>query len=397
MEWKKLRETVEGTLAAWPRRFPLIACVAIILLCGYVPSSAADTSAAEPTEKEISAAYESLSAKDRQTVDEFSADERRVVLRSRAIQARLDVESGRATQKGLLKPGDRIHTSLPLTYVVDPLLKQAFDAYLDESVPSEEAIRLFTLYIEKNPKSEFLPEVYFRIGAAYSMHSRPSKKVRLDLAWKYFGKAHELYGSKFSYAHITAWASLANRAKAPLEFRMKYYEWLLQLAEEASVENMYPYRQIEQTFNGRSPKIGQDEMKYILSGMRRNLPNFIKSAEKTIIWRVSKKPYLLSVLSSRYPNSKLGNMARQKLMAMASRGVSPIDDPAFLQPYKGSGDADPNGTPRSPASEAPSKDLPTSADESATSPRWTLPVFLGVGVVALLLVLRLCRHRRVFP
>jgi tetratricopeptide (TPR) repeat protein len=263
------------------------------------------------SEEELKVVYNSLKQEDKDAMKTWSEEDIINYLRSRAMYER----EKNAPYNGPEIPEHSNANKNIEIYEPDPLLKKAFEAYSDPNVPSNNAIQLFEKYIEKNPDSPFLAEIYFRIGALYSIHIRKNlgEQKNMDLQKKYYEKAHKLYGDKFSYLNDTAWASLVNMTSSSLEERKKYYDWLLKFKKEIKPDDIYPIREIEQTFNGRQPKLSSREITTISKGLKANLAHFIDSTEKNILWRTGGNYKDLADLASSYPDTNLGKNAKIRL------------------------------------------------------------------------------------
>lgn len=263
------------------------------------------------SEDELNAAYNSLKQEDKDAMKTWPEEDVINYLRSRATFER----EKNAPYKGPEFPVDSNANKSIVLYEPDPLLKKAFEAYSDPNVPSNNAIQLFEKYIEQNQDSPFLAEIYFRIGALYSIHIRKNlgEQKNEELQKKYYEKAHKLYGDQFSYLNNTAWASLINMTSSSLEERKKYYDWLLKYKKEIKPEDIYPIREIEQTFNGRQPKLSSRDISTMSKGLKGNLASFIVTAEKNILWRTGGNYKDLADLASSYPDTNLGKNAGLRL------------------------------------------------------------------------------------
>ena len=87
---------------------------------------------------------------------------------------------------------------------MDPSLKKAYLTFLDDSSPRGKVIDLFNQYIEKNPESEFLPEIYLRIGALCCIHPKEQfdESYESKLADTYYEKARISRDKIGYFSHI---------------------------------------------------------------------------------------------------------------------------------------------------------------------------------------------------
>lgn len=305
----------------WAR---LIVC-GLILLCVGTTLAPAQTEPPPVTDAELRAEYERLDDVDRERVDQWTPQDRENYLRER-IQLR---------SQGVKLWKEPPPPAPPAKYQVDPLLREAFKAYHNESLPREKPIELFEKYIQQNPNSPFVAECYFRIGALYSIHQREGEPRRNDLQVKYYTKAHELWGDKFSYLHKTAWATLANRSMS-LDFKKEYYDWLLSFKSgERGPEEWYPYSEIEQTFNGRAPDWFKDDLPRLHGFfLTENLDRGIRVAEANILQAVGNHYASLADLARSYPDTPLGREARKKLDRLdrgpTTGAINTMERPEFL-------------------------------------------------------------------
>ena len=222
-------------------------------------------------------------------------------------------------------------------YEADPLLVEAFEIYNDVDRPRDDAIDLFEKYIEQNPQSPFVAEVYFRIGALYSIPRRSDEPLRVDQQIKYYEEAHKRWGEAFSYLNQTAWATLANRSNT-LGDRKAYYDWLISFEDEANPDRVYVTREIEQVFNGRQPEITEDEKARVITAWTKtNLAGIVYTSEQNILyWARNNYDYLVD-LASTYPNRRLGKEAKKRLNELdlekdVNSPSAVLSSPEFLNP-----------------------------------------------------------------
>jgi tetratricopeptide (TPR) repeat protein len=290
-------------------------CCSGILLRPARAQSDQDTFTPEQLEK----IYQELPAEDKPVVDSWSAAEREKYLRTRAKMLQMA-----STLHPKLPPRDYNlpENTLPL-YSVDPLLKEAMTKYGDEKIPRQEVLALFEKYLKQTPDSVFLPEIYFQMGALYSMARRPGLGEKYDRQKmiEYFQKAHALYGTKYSHLHVTAWASLANMRESGLEFRKGYLRWLQRLMQ-SDVNDVWPIREIEQTFNGRAPELSVADREVILKNLQDYQDIDFDTASKCIFHIERGNPRSLADLAKSFPGTEL---ARQCLLSLGVKNQVDLD------------------------------------------------------------------------
>ena len=325
--------------------FPLWAGIVLTALLAQSVSSAGNDakgtsgqSSSAPTEAELQAIYDAMPPEDQRLIDGWPSDQKR-----RHLLSRWSAEEA-AAGNGMHRPAQETPGQAPtfVPYVLDPVLRDAYDAYVDEKRPSSEAIELLKQYAEANPYSEFLPEVYYRLGALYSIHRREGEEPNIALQVEYYSKAHELYGRKFDHVHRTVWATLANRSRS-VETHREYYDWLVELQAEGTVEDIYPIRTIGQTRNGRWPKKTANTFQAGLVNMKWTLPTSVRVAEDNVLHFASGRYAALAELAAAYPGTRLGKLAAERLHQLdkATGGaIRQMDDPAFLNPVPASVDAE---------------------------------------------------------
>lgn len=310
-------------------------CVPLAMLAIASQMSAAETGTpGEPSQADLEAIYKAVPPEDRAVIDTWPPEQKAQYLRQRARAAQL-----RAVTAPLPPPDKRTGPGpeqvAPELYVLDPLLREAFEAYVDENRPSVEAIRLFEEFAQRNPGSEFLPEVYFRIGALYSIHRRAGEPSNREKEIEFFRKAHALYGNRFEPLHSCAWASLANLSRSLAEQR-RYYDWLLRLQATGALDDIHPVRQIEQTRNGRPPRMAKEDIGQRYDAMKRIVPVEVDTAEKNILAQASQTYASLAELAAAYPSTRLGVAASERLERLdresANGAIRAMDGESFAVP-----------------------------------------------------------------
>ena len=213
--------------------------------------------------------------------------------------------------------------SSPKTEAVDPELLRMFEDRVNFQIPSDQVIERFERYIAAHPESPFNPELYFRIAELYSLQFQRTDLGEVSNSQKrdeYFEKAREAYGGKYSPLNYNAWASLANAPNATIEQRKAFYDWWLSLAD-ATVEDIYPYREVEQTFNGRPVDMDLETQEVVLANLQRYHAQSQRVAEDNIIWRVKSRPEELANLAGSYPETRFGQEAARLLHEFQFRGA----------------------------------------------------------------------------
>jgi hypothetical protein len=223
---------------------------------------------------------------------------------------------------------NRAASSLPRpSYEIDPSLREAWRQYLDTKGRDREAVRsLFEAYLAREPNSPFKAEVYYLMGSLYSNNIIPElgEKMDLPLARKFYGKAHELYGSKWTpQAEGAYWLLISS--PGTLVDRKAYYEWLTKLAKAGTPEDMYPIRTIDQCIAHNAPP--EDDLAGRTARLKwmqnKYIQDRIKSTEKEMLryasWGDDRHEKLLDLATS-YPGTELAKQAR-KAMEDASADV----------------------------------------------------------------------------
>ncbi|QQE10645.1 hypothetical protein JD969_14200 [Planctomycetota bacterium] len=203
-------------------------------------------------------------------------------------------------------------------YEVDPMLRLAFDAYNDEE-KHDEAIRLFNKYLELNPDTPFKAEVYFRLGYLHQ-GDRNYNENHEDLQVKYYQKAHEIWGNKISYTHMVAWRTLVNKSDS-FAYQKAYFDWLMSIKRgELGAKDWYRIRNIQETFNGRHPRISENDFEHIHDFfMKANLNNFLSSGGNNFYsWSKDNEAHL-AVLAESYPEEEIGQLAKARLEKMKNK------------------------------------------------------------------------------
>lgn len=307
----------------------LFVAMGVVLASWFAVAGLAQASGGAPTDADLNAIYRLLKDSDRSVVDQLTPEQRRQYLASK-WEAQKKAEGSGVPR--YVAPD--VAPSSPTLYSLDPLLRSAYEAYVDENRPSSDAIALLKRYAAETPTSEFMPEVFFRLGALHSMHTREGEPVNIPMEIEYFQKAHDLYGKSFDPIHEACWGTLANRSHSLAEHR-KHYDWLLALQASGTVNDICGIREIGATRNGRYPRKSPDDLLVELKTMKQNLPDYITTAEDNILHFVSNNYACLAELASAYPNTRLGRLASERLARLDRKSslgaVRRINDPEFME------------------------------------------------------------------
>ncbi len=233
---------------------------------------------------------------------------------------------------------------VPELYEVDPLLKQAYENYLNyKGRDRDRTIALFEQYIKNNPESVFLPEIYFTMSNMYcgNANTENGESINLKKMQEYALKAWKGYGGKFSYDGSTAYYNLAFLTGS-FQKRLEYYDWLLGLKKMGAVEGFYNVRSIEMCIKGWSPQYTPKQLKEGWTWFQEhNLPQLILSTEKQIYqdsFQPNRNTYMdLSIIAKRYPDTELGRQARHALdeadeaLGIGIYNLMDIDNPITIE------------------------------------------------------------------
>ncbi len=205
-------------------------------------------------------------------------------------------------------------------YQIDPLLKKAWLKYKDwDNRDREHVVELFYEYIEKNPNSVFLAEVYYRLGSMYSNNRNHKRGETGDeaLMKKYFGKALELYGDLFTAQSDAARSFLVDNS---LEARKVYYEYLLDFYSNGGPKDIYPIRSIALCTEGYHPELDFEQRADFYRRTKPTFPARIANYEDHILERVSDID--LVNLAESYPVTELGRQAQHRLDGIGKEKLS---------------------------------------------------------------------------
>lgn len=198
-------------------------------------------------------------------------------------------------------------------YITDPLLKEAYTYWADaHNRRRDYAISLFEKYIARYPASPFLPEIYFRIGALYSINANSAlgEATNRALATKYFELARKGFGEKYCVENVVAWGSLTNYA-GDVGKGKEYYNWLRKLQTQATADDIYPIRSIALCLQGLPAEMSSSEREGLLPGVKKNLQAYVTTTEQNLVYMAL--PTDLAALASEYPGTRLSELAGQAL------------------------------------------------------------------------------------
>ncbi len=204
---------------------------------------------------------------------------------------------------------------------VHPLLREAWLQYQDyENRDREQVVSLFEKYIEEDPCSVFLAEIYYRLGSLYSNNANHKRGETLDRekANVHFKKAHELYGKKYSVEADAAWSFLAFAPGEPTSSRKAYYEWHRNLFDKGTSEDIYPIRGIAlYVLYNCTPELDPNEKKGQYRSYKKNFPIQNISIERALFQYASYIDLLDFVRS--YPGTELAKHCREQLNEIDDR------------------------------------------------------------------------------
>ena len=246
------------------------------------------------TSEQLSETYRSLPIQDRKELDRLSSERRKNELTEKRRVLGILERSGHPPFK------------------MDQLLRDAYEYYLEwEGRDRETSIALFNKYIEKEPQSPFLPDIYAIIGYLYgqSANTRRGEKSDREQGNHYLKMAHEIWGERYSSSSLAAWANLACAEGSSQEERRKYYNWLLMLGKSGSAKNCYPYAELGMCYAGKSLELTEDDVRVRVKWLDENIDRIIQGAESYFL--NSSTPEDLEVWAAQYPHTTLGQRAAE--------------------------------------------------------------------------------------
>ena len=327
------------------------------------------------SEAELEAVYRSLPERQRKLLDEYATakQRRRYLAALRRIQdeKRSDAELDRRIAEAKARAAK---PEPPARYEMDPMLRKAYEYWADwKNRHRDVSIRLFQDYIDKNPESPFLTDIYFNIGALYSIHinRRFNEKKDMDLAMEYYRKAHKGYGRKWAPRNSSAWAGLAYDSRDMTKVR-EYYDWLRYLEKDGTIDDIYPFNGIGQCTEWRPPERSKEEKLVCLGNMKETIAGAINIAERNMFAMAS--PVDLAVFVSDYPVTQLAKQSKYALKSLAADAAAgaleildvPIEEDIvtaediemFPESESAGSAASPPAEEKAPPSGAPRRDAP---------------------------------------
>ena len=278
------------------RRWSVVLLVLLpTMLC--VSSSTAQTTQHHTPEEE-----EEMDARIR---DEMKAKDDR--MRERAMQRRLE-EQREAENRRAQREADK--------YKVDPVLAEIMRERLSDTRDRDRVERNLLEYIENNPDSVFMAELYFHLGAVYSHNALfPKEKLDRKKATMYFEKAHELFEGKYCVASDCAWAYLVLRRDVPVAAKREYYDWVRE-TKKLTPEDIWPYRNIEKCMiYGKWPELSQAERAKEAEDWHQCSGVVVTACERTLMMYADLPT--LGVYAAEYPETELGRQAQMRLQKRA--------------------------------------------------------------------------------
>ncbi len=266
------------------------------------------------TPEQLSETYRSLPIQDRKELDRLSSERRKNELTEKRRVLGILERSGHPPFK------------------MDQLLRDAYEYHEyheyhedwenrdRENRDRETCIALFNKYIEKEPKSQFLPDIYELIGGHYGStistrhgekSDRENEKSDREKRDKYFMMAHQIWGETYSLNNQIVWGNLACAEGSSREVRRTYYDWLLLLRKADSPKICYPYAGLERCYRGGSFEYTDDEVLVRFKWLKENIDFWIQVAEKYFL--NSSTPEDLKFWATEYPNTKLGERAAETI------------------------------------------------------------------------------------
>ena len=228
---------------------------------------------------------------------------------------------------------------------IDPLLRAAWEGYTDYHHRDREQVKqLFLRYIEQNPQTPFAPEIYYRIGSMYSNNANHRNGETFDRAErnKYFTLAVEGYKDTFSVEAEAARSFLVSNPRQSTAERLEYYDWLIGFEGQVEAKDIHPVQPISEHVGYAEPVIQtEDEMKMRVAQVKRVRETFVTAAENNII-RLVKGPEDLGLIAERYPDRRIGELAKKKLGTWESKLLDAdtvLDHPDFTEVKEGSDNA----------------------------------------------------------
>lgn len=210
-------------------------------------------------------------------------------------------------------------TEVPDFEINRGLLKEAIESWRDwENRRREETIALFEEYLQTVPDSPYRAEIYVRIGLLYGQKANTSlgEKREYEESVKWFERAIDLYGDK--YCHYARIARSESAYDTRNMSRMRsYYEWLRFLAEEATVDDVWPYRGMGMAWWETKPLLDPDERSQRLAYGQKRIPQEIDGIIEMLTNYGSTAD--LTDLVASYPSTSLAECAAEEMKIRLDR------------------------------------------------------------------------------
>jgi hypothetical protein len=212
-------------------------------------------------------------------------------------------------------------------YKVDAALSEAITEVRNPKRDRDKAERLLLKYIENNPKTPFLPELYFYLGELYTNTiSSQGEKSDLPKAKGYYAKAHAIFGDKYCTANDCAWSYLVGNRDASLAAKREYYDWRLK-TKELKEEDIWPYRSAEICMlYGKPLEMSEADKAQAAENWKQNSKMCIEGVERTLFMFAD--VHASEVYAKEYPDTELGRQSKAWLQKRtASSSSRPTEYP----------------------------------------------------------------------
>lgn len=262
----------------------------------------------------------------------------------------------------------------------------------------DKAIAYWESYLNKHPNSPFAGEVYYRIGTLYSTHRNKARgeSYSMKTAEQWYQKALPHFEGKYSSASNIIWQTLCNYPtnNRNLEYKKKYYDWLLNLRANGEAEHVFPYKRIANFLRSRQPELTDEERAWFMTHEKQQIRDIVLPvARANILQRASISD--LNDLAQTYPNDELGRLAKARLVKYETESVDQVIGDAMSSDLLETPDVaavKETGELTPPASIGPSAATVATAADRAAESRFTrnMPIkWLALGGAATL-VLAVC-------
>jgi len=192
----------------------------------------------------------------------------------------------------------------------------------------DKAIELWNQYLEKNPNSPFRGEIYYLIGAMFTVRSLKGETRSLETAETWYLKALPCFDNKFSIISSLVWMNLCNfpQHMYDIQYKKKYYEWLMKLAEEGTADDYYPYNEIGIFLKMKVLDLPLQERKRRMDHHKQQIRDITMVVERANMLQRASVSDLQDLIES-YPNSVLAQEASAKLVSLgAPQGEQLVED-----------------------------------------------------------------------